>query len=57
MSKQYSDEYILEWYKERCAIREYLGNEKRERAEYLAARDVRAEFRRVPQCVLDLATR
>lgn len=36
-----SDEEIRDLWEERSAVREYDGEVRRERAEYLAARDVR----------------
>ncbi len=48
---------ILELWTERSAIREYDGKMSRERAEYLALRDVRKIIGEIPEWLLKMVKR
>ena len=43
---------LIEWFEERAAIREYCGGYDRQRANFLAARDLKKEFGTVPDKII-----
>lgn len=47
-----NEEELYQLWEERAAIREYDGGTRRERAEYLAALDIRKIAGRIPDAVL-----
>lgn len=53
MSFEDDDRALIEFWHERAAIREYDGGYDRQRANFLAAREVRYYFGRVPQVIID----
>jgi len=48
-----TDEEIVDRFEERAGIRQYMAGIDVARAEYLALRDVRQIFGRVPQSIVD----
>ena len=48
-----TDEELVEWWEERAAIREFCGGYDRQRANALAARDLKAAFGKVPQSIVN----
>ena len=56
-TEAYTDDDYLDRWEERAAIREFDGRASRQQAEYLAAKDIKAEFGFVPDVVREAVAR
>ena len=55
--KDWTEKELVEWWEERAAVREFDGGMGRQRANFLAARELRDLFGFVPQSIANRISR